>query len=228
MIDVSRGTLRALVPICCSQEIRDQKRIERDGKTRLKTSFNKYYGMIEIKPAETSKELQGVLALQRTNLSPNISKSEKIEQGFVTVNHTFEQLSEMNRMAPHLIALDGKRVVGYILAMTKVSRDLIPILVPMFTQFDTLAFAGKPLSSFNYLVVGQVCVDKDYRGQGIFDQMYSAYKKVFSARFDFAITEIAKSNIRSLQAHQRIGFQEIHEFSDDTDEWSIVTWNWKI
>ena len=183
--------------------------------------------MIHFKPAESPEELEGILSLQRSNLPKNITAAEKSEQGFVTVNHSFEQLAEMNAIAPHLIAKDGEQVVGYILAMSKASKALVPVLVPMFNQFDGLNFGGKPVSSLEYLVIGQICVDKSYRGQGIFDRMYSAYGEVFSERFDFAITEIAVSNVRSINAHQRVGFEVIHEFSDKTDDWAIVALDWK-
>lgn len=184
--------------------------------------------MIRFKPAESPEELEGILSLQRSNLPKNISATEKSQQGFVTVNHSFEQLAEMNALAPHLIAKDGEQVVGYILAMTKASKALIPILIPMFNQFDSVDFCGHPVSNFNYLVIGQVCVDKNYRGQGIFDRMYDAYSETFSERFDFAITEIAVSNVRSIKAHQRVGFEVIHTFSDDTEDWAIVVLGWKI
>ncbi len=183
--------------------------------------------MILFKPAETERELLGILSLQKENLPRNISQAEKAAQGFVTVNHSFEQLAEMNAIAPHLIAKDGENVVGYILAMTKGSKDLIPVLIPMFQQFELLEFAGNSVASYNYLVIGQICVSKDYRGQGIFDRMYEAYADFFSTCFDFAITEIADSNIRSIKAHQRVGFEVIHNFSDSTEDWSIVALNWK-
>ncbi|WP_236021426.1 GNAT family N-acetyltransferase [Algoriphagus oliviformis] len=183
--------------------------------------------MILFRPAETEAELLGILRLQKENLPQSISESEKAEQGFVTVNHSLGQLAEMNAIAPHLIAKDGEAVVGYILAMTKASKDLVPVLVPMFGQFESLSYAGQPVSTSQYLVIGQICVGKNYRGQGIFDRMYEAYSAYFSDRFDFAITEIAVSNIRSIKAHQRVGFEVIHEFSDSTEDWAIVALNWK-
>lgn len=202
--------------------------LKNDGKKRLfRLDSPNFMTMIEYKPAQTTQELEGILRLQRSNLPQNISQSEKAAQGFVTVIHSFEQLEEMNGIAPHLIAKDGENVVGYILAMTKASKDLIPVLVPMFSQFEGLNFGGKPISTLNYLVIGQICVDKNYRGQGVFDHMYEAYGKLFSNRFDFAVTEIAISNVRSIKAHQRVGFEIIHEFSDSTEDWAIVALDWK-
>lgn len=182
---------------------------------------------IQFKLTETDSELQGILDLQKLNLLSEISESEKLEQGFVTVRHSLEQLRLMHDIEPHVIAKEGEKVIGYILAMTKESRELVPVLIPMFEQFDRLTFGERLLSAYDYMVIGQICVDKEYRGQGIFDKMYEIYRSTFSSRYDFAITEIALSNFRSLRAHQRVGFKVIHEFDDSTQNWAIVLFEWK-
>lgn len=52
--------------------------------------------------------------------------------------------------------------------------------------------------------------------------------KTILHKYDFAITEIHKSNIRSIKAHARIGFELIHSYKDPNgDEWDIVIWDWK-
>ncbi|RIW14093.1 GNAT family N-acetyltransferase [Algoriphagus lacus] len=183
--------------------------------------------MIQIKSAENESELKGILELQEANLFQNLSPIEKSEQGFVTVKHSLEQLTAMNELAAHVIAKDGDQVAGYILAMTKASRAVIPVLVPMFEQFDQLKVDGQPISALDYLVIGQICVGKNYRGQGLFDQMYAEYRKKFSGKYEFGITEIATSNLRSLNAHHRVGFETIHIFRDTIQEWAIVVWKWK-
>lgn len=183
--------------------------------------------MILIKSAEDESELKGILKLQEANLFQNLSPQEKSEQGFVTVKHSLEQLTAMNELAAHVIAKDGDQVAGYILAMTKASRAVIPVLVPMFEQFDQLKVDGKAISALDYLVIGQICVGKNYRGQGLFDRMYAEYRKKFVGKYEFGITEIATSNLRSLKAHERVGFETIHIFRDSIQEWAIVVWNWK-
>lgn len=183
--------------------------------------------MIEIKSCATQAELQGILDLQGENHLSNVSAEEKSKEGFVTVRHTLEQLQDLNSHEAHIIAKDGERVVGYILAMTKASRDLVPVLVPMFYQFDSLKKDGKSISELDYMVIGQICVGKDQRGSGLFDRMYQAYREAFSKKYAFAITEIALSNTRSLAAHSRVGFRIIHEFEDETMAWAIVAWDWK-
>lgn len=182
--------------------------------------------MAQIRTAKSKSDLQGILDLQWENHLSRVSDEVKQADGFVTVRHTPEQLLALQSIAPHVIALEDNLVVGYILAMTKASRDLIPVLIPMFDQFDQVYFKGKKIADHHYLVIGQVCVGKDQRGKGLFDQMYKAYKDEFSHRYSFAITEIAQSNVRSLAAHRRVGFEVIHEFEDETQAWAIVAWDW--
>lgn len=183
--------------------------------------------MITVRTAQTTSDLGGILDLQWENHLSRVSDEVKQVEGFVTVRHSLEQLQTLQSIAPHVIALEEDRVVGYILAMTKANRNLIPVLIPMFDQFDQINFQGKKVADYEYMVVGQVCVGKDQRGKGLFDQMYAAYKSEFSNCYSFAITEIAKSNTRSLAAHKRVGFEVIHEFKDETQSWAIVTWDWK-
>lgn len=182
--------------------------------------------MINYTVAKNQKDLEGILSLQKANLAMHLSHDEIRSQGFVTVDHSFADLKKLNDIEQHVIGISGDKVIAYLLAMTEASKNDIPVLIPMFEQFSKLSFAGKKISSYHYIVVGQVCVDKDHRGKNVIDNCYAFYKQHFEKKYDFAITEIATSNTRSLKAHQRIGFREIHRFTD-TVEWSIVLWDWK-
>jgi predicted GNAT superfamily acetyltransferase len=180
---------------------------------------------ITFQTAANEKDFQGILQLQKEN---HLSTVDSLDQGFVTVLHQIEDIRKMNSIAPHIIAKDGPKVAAYVLAMTADSKEDVPILIPMFEQFDILEFKGKKVSQYKYLVVGQVCVGKNYRGLGVFDQLYEKYREVHAKDFDFVITEIATDNIRSLKAHKRVGFKEIYRFTDPIPmDWSIVIWDWK-
>ena len=184
--------------------------------------------MINIKRASTDAELHGILSLQRANLAVNLSGQEYLSQGFVSVVHSFEDLEMMNREEPHVIACDNQKLVAYLLAMTPQAKSSIPMLVPMFELFAHILYSGKTIADFNFIVVGQVCVDRNYRGIGLLDQCYAFYKQQFSGRYEFAITEIVSSNQRSMSAHRRIGFREIYNYeTPDGTPWSIVLWDWR-
>ena len=183
--------------------------------------------MITYTTSKTQEELSGIIDLQKNNLPQSLTKGDMQSQGFVTVSHTLDDLKKMATYEQNLIIKDQDNIVGYLLAMTKNSRPDIPVLFPMFEAFDKIQYKEKLVSEYNYIVVGQVCIHKDYRGQGLLDNCYVAYKNHFKGKYDFAITEIATANTRSINAHKRIGFFEIHRYTDAKNtEWSIVIWDW--
>lgn len=174
----------------------------------------------------TDADLYGILRLQRDNLPSEISRKEALEQGFVTIEHDFALLQRMNSPYPHIIARDGQNVVGYTLVMEREFREEIPVIAPMFDQIDGISFQGRPLKDANFFIMGQVCVAKAYRGQGVFQCLYQEMARRMSPHFDYIITEISRRNPRSVRAHQKVGFVTIREYTAvDGEEWLIVLWN---
>ena len=174
----------------------------------------------------TNDELEQILHLQQQNLKQNIGEREMKEQGFVTLQHDLQTLQQMNALAPAVIIKDDDKIVAYALSMLRECRLLIPDLEPMFALLDSVQWNSKPLSAYRYYVMGQVCIAKSYRGQGLFEALFQHHKKIYSSRFDLFITEISTSNRRSIRAHEKTGFRQIHTHRDELDEWSIVGWDW--
>ncbi|WP_242696543.1 GNAT family N-acetyltransferase [Longitalea luteola] len=183
--------------------------------------------MITYTTSKTTSDLQQILALQKQNLAAGLSAADIASQGFVTVSHSYEDLHKMNEIEAHMIAKENDQVIAYILAMTARSRNDIPVLLPMFELFEQIDYQHKKIANYRYMVVGQVCVAAAYRGKGVFDACYAAYRDHFKGKYDFAITEISIRNQRSLNAHKRIGFEPIHEYiAPDGEVWSVVVWDW--
>jgi hypothetical protein len=180
-------------------------------------------------PMQTDEEIRQVLELQKLNLPGNLTPEQIASQGFVTVVHSFDTLKKMNDREQSIIAKDNNQVVGYLLAMTPESKSDIPILIPMFKEFDEVIYKEKKISNYKYIVVGQVCIALGYRGKGFLDECYQAYREHFKSKYDFAITEIHDTNQRSINAHKRIGFQTVHIYNDvDGNKWHVVLWDWGV
>nr|WP_155600075.1 GNAT family N-acetyltransferase [Zobellia amurskyensis] len=167
--------------------------------------------------ASTDKELKQILDLQQRNLSSTISLQEKEQEGFVTVEHTFEVLKAMNDVCPHIIAKSGDAVVGYALCMHPKFADEIEVLKPMFKELDSM-----PSQITSYIAMGQICIDKAFRKQGIFRKLYETMQLKTQESFNCIITEIDATNARSLQAHYAIGFRKLTTFESDGQKWEIV------
>ena len=191
----------------------------------------KAHAEILYKCCDSQEELTGILQLQRINHLNAISKEEGKSQGFLTCLHTLQILAKWNALAPHIIAVKNGTVIGYVLAMTSETMLDMPILKPMFCTFNKLEYEEKVISTYNYLVVGQVCVAKEFRGSEVLQKLYELYKNTYSEKFDFAITEISTKNTRSMKAHEKNGFEELLYYNEqDGEEWCIVIldWNKKI
>lgn len=171
-------------------------------------------------------DLQQILRLQQLNLKQSLDTAERQAQGFVTLRHDLDTLEKMHALAPSVVIRKDDKVAGYALTMLQECRHLMPDLDPMFALFDTLQWNDKPLRDYPFYVMGQVCIAREYRGQGLFEQLYAFHKKIYSNRFNLLLTEIATRNGRSMRAHERVGFKIIHIHRDALDEWAVTGWDW--
>ena len=182
-----------------------------------------------ITTVQSEADVRGILALQQQNLKRNLSPDVIASQGFVTVEHAFETLLQMNQAEPSVIVKDNEAVVAYCLTMLPSFGSMVPELVAMFELLNNISYESKLISDYAYYVMGQVCVGEAYRGQGFFDGMYHKQREILADKYDLCITEIALSNTRSLKAHARVGFQIIHEYFDSAynETWAVVAWDWR-
>ena len=75
--------------------------------------------------------------------------------------------------------------------------------------------------------MGQVCIDKAYRGQGVFRGLYQKMKVELHKKYDLLITEVAANNPRSLRAHNAIGFKDLLIYQSGAIDWHLIYWNWE-
>ena len=177
--------------------------------------------MVEARQVQNRRDLEQILELQRANLARHLSPDEVVTQGFVTVQHTLPILEHMHAMAPSIVAKDGDALAGYALVMPIECRFFVPLLEPMFQRLDALGLFRERV-----YMMGQICVDKRWRGQGVVDLLYGAHRRHLRSSYDCSVTEVATRNVRSMRAHERVGFAEIDRYRDATDEWALLRWDW--
>ncbi|MAN59708.1 MAG: GNAT family N-acetyltransferase, partial [Flavobacteriaceae bacterium] len=155
--------------------------------------------MAHVTQATTDKDLREILHLQQLHL-PDALTSEEIQDGFVTVSHSLSLLRKMNEACPHTIAKDDDRVVGYALSMHPKFKDEIDILKPMFVEIDSTirTLPTKTKKAPCYMVMGQICITKSYRRQGLFRSLYDSMAAHLPAVFEYIITEVDLANTHSL------------------------------
>ncbi|NAS12603.1 GNAT family N-acetyltransferase [Poritiphilus flavus] len=167
--------------------------------------------------AKSGKDLEQILDLQKRNLFANVSEEERQQEGFVTVSHSLDLLEEMNEACPHIIAKHRDTVVAYALCMDPAFSQKIEVLKPMFAEIETVIPAAE-----SYIVMGQICVDKDYRKKGIFRMLYKTMQEATADRYGRIITEVDARNERSLQAHYSVGFSDLKLYQADGRQWCLI------
>jgi len=183
--------------------------------------------MLKIETVKTKGELLQIYQLNQENLKSNLSTADQKKEGFVTWLYSIELLEKMHQLAPGIIIKDGDKVVGYALTTLRESSAFHPDLKDMFQNLEEVQYKSRPLSSFHFYCMGQICVAKNYRGKGIVNSLYQKHKEIYSSQFDFILTEISTNNHRSLKAHEKIGFKTIFSHVDAMDELNVVVWDWK-
>lgn len=178
-----------------------------------------------LKLADSESELNEIIVLQKENLKDNLSTKEKESQGFLTAKYSLSYLKEINNLSPAVI-LKTTKVVGYAIAVTRRHGQKHALLNELFRYFDKQTYKGKFLAEENYIVVGQLCVDKKHRGKGNVDKMYSFFKTSYPT-YRYCVTAIDSQNYRSMAVHQRCGFKKIGSLTLYQRPGDIIIWDLK-
>jgi len=175
----------------------------------------------------TDKELRQIVELSQQNHKSNITAEEQDAEGFISWQYSIELLKQMHALHPNIIAKDEDILAGYAMVAFKAASAFHKDLAGMIHHVDEIFYDGKPLRDYNYYIMGQVCVDKAYRGKGVFNILYQHHKTLFQHQFDFVVTEISAKNLRSIRAHEKVGFNTIHTYSNAAGDWLVVLWDWR-
>jgi hypothetical protein len=181
--------------------------------------------MTIITHATTDEQLRQILALQARYHVRATSPELQASEGFVYAEHTLPILRRMAAASPQAIALSEDRVVGYCLSLPASMHTEVTALAHMFEQLDRCLYRGKPLLAYRLLVGGQVCVDREHRGQRLLQRLYERLGVSLAPTYDLCVTEIASRNVVSLRAHEKMGFEAVHSYEDGHERWIIVAWD---
>lgn len=179
--------------------------------------------MVKFTTVSSEEELQEILDLQHINLLQYVEEEEKKDQGFVTIEHHFELLQSMGGKYPHIIAKAEGKVVGYALVELEEYSYDTPELIPMIEEVKRQSYEGIAIVDSRFFIMGQICIAKEYRGQGIFYGLYDKMKEVMRHDFDFIITEVDSRNTRSMRAHLKANWQNLLTYTTNNGkEWNMI------
>lgn len=176
-----------------------------------------------VRKHKAKSDLIAIKELQAQNLKEALSLEERTAEGFVTCVYDIKMLEEMCGDWSHIVAWKESFLTGYALCMQRKALPNFPILVPLHERLKSLKWKGKPIPVMDVAIIGQVCVAKGFRKQGLLQAMYTAMREQLKSSFQLLITEIDGDNIPSLRAHRSFGFEEIVRYKEQNGRvWVIV------
>ena len=97
----------------------------------------------------------------------------------------------------------------------------IDVLKPMFFQIEK-----KIDPNLKYIVMGQICIAKEFRKMGIFKGLYNYMEEQLSPKYNAVITEVDIKNTRSMRAHLNSGFSFLKKYKADGHNWNLMIKRW--
>ena len=182
--------------------------------------------MLQATIVTTRDELLQIHQLNQDNIRKNLNAEEQIREGFVSWLYPLKLLEQMHNLAPAIIIKNGDKVIAYALATLMEASPFHSDLETMFHNLKQVQYKGRSLFSYRFYCMGQICVAKEYRGKGLVNNLYQKHKEIYSSFYEFILTEISTKNLRSIKAHEKIGFTTIYTYKDAMDEWNVVIWDW--
>lgn len=148
-------------------------------------------------------DFDGILALLKANHVSNLTEEEQ-KEGFVTTNFTKEQMETLIVQEQGvIIAADHGKVVAFATAAPWSFWAEWPLFTYMIEHLSEYSLQGVTLTTENSYQYGPVCVDRSYRGTGLFEKVFYASLQSMAHRFPIMATFINQINPRSYAAHTR-------------------------
>ncbi len=158
-------------------------------------------------------DIDGILSLQEKYLYRNLNELER-KSGFVTTPFTVNQIEEILLQNGIFIAENEQQIiVAYAFAGSWKYFEQWEIFNYMVSRFPKLVFNGNKITTENSFQYGPVCIDKNYRGKGLLNQIFEEMRIEFYKKYPISVTFINKINVISEIAHtKKLGWEIIDEF----------------
>ena len=161
----------------------------------------------------SADDIDAVLALHEKYHIDSIEQEDK-KDGFVTTQFTPGLLLELiNKEKGLFIAKDRGQVAAYAMSASWDFCSRWPMFRYMISCLHELNYMGQIVSVENSYQYGPVCVDKKYRGSGVFEKLFDFARMEMNKKYPILITFVNKINPRSVKVHvDKLGLDLLKEF----------------
>lgn len=150
-------------------------------------------------------DLNGILELQAAN---------QIDQGgALSASLPRTRIVAMMQDMPLIVARRDGIVTGFLMTTTRTMNADLPLVQAMF--------AAHP-GTENAYFYGPICVDEQERGKGLAQLMFKELRRLQPGRE--GILFIRRDNQASLNAHARMGIDEVGEFQFKGSDFAVLSY----
>ena len=152
-------------------------------------------------------DVEGIVKLQ--------SKNQKSEGGTLSGELDANQIQEMMKDMPQIVALVNEEIVGFLLTTSQAvhKKRNVSIVDAMFKSY-----AGNTES----YIYGPVCVSKTQRGRGLAQLMFQELLRQEPNRE--GILFIQNDNEASLRAHEKMGIKKVGNFNFNHQDFTVYAY----
>jgi hypothetical protein len=173
----------------------------------------------------TNEDIPGIIALHQANLVVNLNKTEK-QGGFVTTALTVAQIEYVIQEKGLFVAQKNNTIIGFMVAADWIFFEQWPIFKHMIDLFPKLSYKNFSITTENNFQYGPVCIDRNFRGQGILQELFEFMRLHMLLKFPLSLTFINKTNIPSFKAHtEKLRWKVIDEFQFNANEYYVLAYD---
>lgn len=149
------------------------------------------------------------------------------KDGFVTTLFTAEQFEALILEEGGLtIALDGDKVVAYVMAASWHYWRTWPLFQHMIEDLKNLSYLGQVLTVDNSYQYGPICIDKAYRSTEVLYEIFEFSRQQMVLRYPVLITFINHINPRSYTAHvDKLGLEVLKSFTFNNNQYYCLAYD---
>ena len=173
-------------------------------------------------------ELIQIAALSMENMSSMIPDDLKEKEGYVTWPYSIEDLRVIHQITPSIVIKDDDKVIAYLIILVSEVREVYQPLKNILKLLGPSSYQDRLFEDYKYYILGQDCVQRDYRGRGLIKLLFDFQKKHLAPRYDLGVSAISVHNPLSQRIHEKLGAQVINVLSTEENTWNIVIWDWRI
>ncbi|MBW3696672.1 GNAT family N-acetyltransferase [Vibrio sp. T187] len=148
-------------------------------------------------------DIPQLVELQHQCHITNLDEVEKADGFLNTVlSDALLETAILNEQCVYIAEVDGV-AAGLAVCASWQYWSISPTLSKLSEQLSTIKIESQSLSRENSYFWGPVCVSKAFRGQGVFEALFTQSRSALSSKYKFVYTYVHQDNHRSYIAHTK-------------------------